>query len=75
MKDKLIFLSKEYQLVVGDNFQLFYQGVIRSMNYNRYNILIECKKGNPYPRYYSYTPKKEEVGEYELKLDKTDPLI
>jgi len=72
MKDKLIFLSKEYQLVVGDNFQLFYQGVIRSMNYNRYNILIECKKGNPYPRYYSYTPKKEEVGEYELSLTLLD---
>ncbi len=72
IKDKLIFLSKEYQLVVGDNFQLFYQGVIRSLNYNRYNVVIECKKGNPFPRYFSYTPKKEDVGSYELKLTLTD---
>ena len=72
MKDKLIFLAKEYQLVVGDDFQLFYQGVIRSLNYNRYNIHIDCDKGNPYPRYFSFNPKEADVGEYRFVMTLTD---
>ena len=72
MKDRLIYLAKEYQLVVGDNFQLFYQGVIRSLTYQKFTVHIDCVKGKPYPRYFEYCPKEDEVGTYEFKLTLTD---
>lgn len=68
MEEKLLYLPKSYDLVVGDTFELFYRGVIRSMNPYKYYIYINCEKGTPYPRYYTYTPKDNEVGEYELTI-------
>lgn len=68
MKDKLLFLAKHYDLVVGDTFELFYRGVIRSMNPYKYYIHISSPKGKPYPRYYTYTPKDGEEGEYPLTI-------
>lgn len=68
MNDKLIFLAKSYNLVVGDKFELFYRGVLKVINPYNFYIKIECLKGTPYPRYYTFTPKVEDVGEYELKL-------
>lgn len=68
MEEKLLYLPKSYDLVVGDTFELFYRGVIRSMNPYKYYIYVNCEKGTPYPRYYTYTPKDNEVGEYELTI-------
>lgn len=68
MEEKLLYLPKSYDLVVGDTFELFYRGVIRSMNPYKYYIYVNCEKGTPYPRYYTYTPKYNEVGEYELTI-------
>ncbi len=65
---KLIYLPDKYDLVVGDRFELFYRGIIRSMNPYKYYIYINCDKGNPYPRYFSYTPKENEVGDYKLEV-------
>ena len=56
MNDKLLFLAKNYDLVEGDTFELFYRGVIRSMNPYKYYIYVTSPKGRPYPRYYTYTP-------------------
>ena len=70
--DKLIFLSKQYVLVVGDTFELFYRGVIRSMNPYKYYIHVVCDKGNPFPRYFSYTPKENEEGKYKLTISLYD---
>ena len=75
MNDKLIFLAKEYDLVEEDEFQLFYRGVIRSMNPYKYYIYVNCEKGNPYPRYFSYTPKKGDKGEYILKISLFDDFM
>lgn len=66
MNKKIIFLPKKYNLVVGDRFELFYRGIIRAFNPYLYYILIECAKGFYYPRYYTFTPKDSDVGEYEL---------
>ena len=66
MAKKIIFLPKKYNLVVGDKFEMFYRGVIRAFNPYQYYICIECQKGFYYPRYYTFTPKEEDVGEYEL---------
>lgn len=68
MKDKLIFLAKEYDLVVGDTFELFYRGVIRSMNPYKYYIHVSSPKGKPYPRYYSYKPVLGDEGDYPLTI-------
>ena len=68
MKDKLLFLAKNYDLVVGDKFELFYRGVIRSMNPYKYYIHVSSPKGRPYPRYYTFTPNENEVGDYPLTI-------
>ncbi len=69
---KYIYLAKQYNLVVGDKFELFYRGVIRLHNPYQYYILVSCPKGNPYPRYFTYTPKENEVGSYSLKIQLID---
>ena len=63
---RLLYLPKRYDLVVNDEFQLFYRGIICSMNPYKYYVQITCIKGHPYPRYFSYTPKDSDVGDYEL---------
>lgn len=69
---KFIQLAKEYDLVVGDRFELFYRGVICLNNPYEYQILVRCDKGNPLPRYYTFTPKPTDVGEYELTISLID---
>lgn len=68
MNDLLLYLADRYDLVVGDKFELFYRGIIRSMNPYQYYIYINCEKGTPYPRYFTYTPSLDEVGDYELTV-------
>ena len=68
MEKKLIYLAKNYDLVVGDEFQLFYRGVIRSMNPYKYYIYVNCSKGRPYPRYFSYKPNENDEGDYQLSI-------
>ncbi len=65
-------LAKQYDLVVGDTFQLFYSGVIKSfyaLDPNLLGLNIRCEKGKQYLRYWEYQPTAEEVGEYELTID------
>ena len=68
MKEKLLYLAKKYDLVVGDKFELFYRGIIRSMNPYKYYIYVTCPKGRPYPRYFTYTPDETDEGDYPLKV-------
>ena len=68
MNDKLLFLAKNYDLVEGDTFELFYRGVIRSMNPYQYYIYVTSPKGRPYPRYYTYTPAEGDEGDYPLTI-------
>lgn len=69
---KYLYLAKKYNLVVGDKFELFYRGVIRLHNPYQYYIYVSCPKGNPFPRYFTYTPKENEVGNYPLKIQLLD---
>lgn len=68
MKSKLIYLAKNYDLVIGDTFELFYRGVIRSMNPYKYYIYVNSLKGKGFPRYYTYTPQEGEEGDYPLSI-------
>ena len=67
-----VFLADEYELVVGDNFQLFYRGVIQAVNPYNYYIKTTCKKGSAYPRYFEWNPTAEDVGSYKLTLEVRD---
>ena len=65
---QLLALAKRYDLVVGDKFEMFYRGIIRSLNPYKYVIHIDCEKGKAYPRYYTLTPTSADVGDYELTV-------
>lgn len=67
-----VFLADQYELVVGDNFQLFYRGVVQAVDPYGYHIRIECEHGKAYPRYYEWEPEKSDVGSYALKLQVLD---
>ncbi len=65
-------LAKQYDLVVGDKFQLFYSGIIKSfyaLDPNLLGLNVRCEKGKQYLRYWEYQPIADEVGEYELIID------
>ncbi len=65
-----VVLADKYDLVVGDTFQLFYRSVIEAPNPYKYSIVVKCKEGKSFPRYYEYTPTKP--GTYKLTLQVVD---
>ena len=68
MDKHLISLPKKMYLVVGDKFELFYRGVVRMHNPYQYYVKATCEKGYTYNRYFTFTPTKEDVGEYKLTI-------
>lgn len=60
-------LAKQYDLVVGDTFQLFHTGIIKSFMPEAEGVNIICSKGYAYPRHYEWTPTSSDVGSYTLK--------
>ena len=74
MENKVrVILAKEYNLVVGDTFQLYYRSIIESPNPYGYSILAVCEKGKNFPRYFELTP--EEEGEYKLTISLYDSAL
>lgn len=63
-------LADQYDLVVGDTFQMFYRGVIKCFDINSQGINVLCRIGNAYPRYFECTPT--EPGEYDLVIQCRD---
>ena len=62
-------LAKQYDLVVGDNFQLFYVGTVKTFNIQNEGIRIECPVGRQMPRYFEFTPSEADAGKsYKLTL-------
>ena len=57
----MIFLPSKYYLVVNDRFELFFRGVIKKHNPYQYYVKAECEKGYTYNRYFTFTPKKEDI--------------
>ena len=62
----------QYELVVGDTFQLFYNGIIKAAKSEIYDILVICDKGTPYSRYFEYTPKAADVGTITMTISMYD---
>ena len=61
-----VILADQYDLVVGDTFQLYYRGIIEAPNPYCYSIIATCEKGANYPRYFEYTP--EATGQHKLTI-------
>lgn len=51
----------EYNLVVGDTFQLFYKGIINVVHPENYDVVINCSKGKAFERFYEITPSVAET--------------
>jgi lysophospholipase L1-like esterase len=63
-------LAKQYDLVVGDHFQLFYTGVVKTFNIKNEGIRVVCQVGKQMGRYYEYTPTEADAGKkYVLKIE------
>lgn len=69
-KNIRIVLPEKYDLVVGDTFQLFYRGVIEAPNPYIYSIVVKCREGKSFPRYYEYTPTAP--GRHKLTIQVID---
>ena len=61
-------LPPQYELVVGDTFELFYKGIILANNPYNYNIKIECSKGNQYSKRYLFTPTQDDIGTISMRI-------
>ena len=67
-----IVLPDKLYAVVGDTFQLFYRGCVKSFNpYGNY-IRVSCDIGKQFNRYYELTPVMEDIGEHDLRIDVID---
>ena len=66
LKQIRVILANQYDLVVGDTFQLFYRSIIESPNPYIYSIVAVCEKGASFPRYFEYTP--QEQGKHTLTI-------
>lgn len=51
----------EYNLVVGDTFQLFYKGIINAVHPEIYDVVVSCAKGKAFERFYEITPSVAET--------------
>ena len=65
-----VVLAHQYDLVIGDTFQLFYRSIIEAPNPYVYSIVAVCEKGKNFPRYFEYTPQEE--GKHELTISVYD---
>ena len=63
-------LADKYNLVVGDNFQLFYRSVIRAVDPYIYYIFVTGDKGHTFNRYYEWKP--DTAGTYSLTITVKD---
>lgn len=67
MSEKIrVILPSQYDLVVGDTFQLYYRGIIEAPNPYCYSIVAVCEKGRNFPRYFEFCPEQE--GKHQLTI-------
>lgn len=67
-------LANQYDLVVGDKFQLFYEGVIKGFDVLNEGILVNCSVGKQYPRYWEFEPTNDNAGKSYTLTIKTRQL-
>ena len=61
-------LPNKIYAIVGDTLQIFFRGIIKSVNPYNYDILVSCQKGKKYPRYFEFTPTLADVGDINFAI-------
>lgn len=64
-------LPEKFDLVVGDNFELFYKGILNAINPDRFDFEISFNSGNygyGYKRKYMWTPTTSNVGQHIMTI-------
>ena len=71
-------LPTQYDLVVGDTFELFYKGIAECLNSDLYAFELSFSDGKShgmnYSRKWLWTPKAEDVGVYKMTVTVRDNL-
>lgn len=63
-----VFLPDKIHAVVGDTIQVFFKGIVKSVDALKYNVCIKCSKGSIYHRYWQYTPSVGDAGNYTFQV-------
>ena len=68
----LLRLPEYYELVVGDNFELFYKGIVLCVNSDLYDFELSFESGKNlgkgYARKYVWTPTAADIGTHVLNI-------
>lgn len=65
-----ISLPKEFKLVVGDRFELFWKGCVQAQDPYRFGYRVACDIGSAYRRFFTATPTA--AGSHQLKVELLD---
>ena len=63
-----IVMPPKYVAVVGSPIQIFYHGLIKTINPYKYNLRVNCARGKDFRRYWEFTPELSDIGTYTLTL-------
>ena len=66
-------LPDKYELVVGDTFELFYQGIVKATHWDVFDVEVTCQKGSAFERKYVYTPVPADIGNVPCIVTLYDP--
>lgn len=73
LKDVKISLAKEYNLTVGEKFELFFRGIFSGLNYLNYEFSVDfgsvAYKGNHFNEKWEWTPSDNNVGSYPITIN------
>ncbi len=76
--DNLLQLPDQYDLVVGDTFELFYKGIACCVNSEAFDYKLSFSdgknRGHNYSRKYVWTPEEKDVGVHTLTISARDNL-
>ena len=74
-KAEKIKLPEKYDLVVGDNFELFYKGIFNAIDPLRFDFELSFDEGNyghSYRRKFEWTPTERDIGDHKLYITVRD---
>ncbi len=69
---RYLYLPKQYDLVVGEPFELFYHGLVNCVSIDTYDFEISYSdrrnRGKGFARKYIFTPAEKDVGVHEMTV-------
>ena len=69
---RYLFLPKQYDLIVGDTFELFYRGIVNFLSIEGYDFELFYEdgknRGKGFSRKYLFTPTIDDLGVHDLHI-------